>query len=84
MKAKDIDKVYNEVSELLAELAIISIEHGYHLDHDLEKASFSLYLEKDINELVRINFRLKSAISKIKDGTFKLSAYEEELERAIA
>ncbi len=79
MKKQNINTLFDEVNDLLMELAIISTENGIHLDNDLESGSFRLLLDDNRNEMSLLKNRIEVAIKKIENGTFKISNADEEL-----
>ncbi len=73
MSKQNIKQLFDATNELLTELAVVSTKHGYHLDNDLEGGLLGLLLDDNYNEMSLLKMRIKSAIKKMNDGTFKLS-----------
>ena len=76
MSKQDIKKLFDEVNDLLMDLAFVSTEKGIHLDNDLESAVLRLLLDDNFNEMRLLKYRVETAIKKIKDGTFKIKDIE--------
>ena len=76
MSKHNIKKLFDEVNDLLMDLAIVSTEKGIHLDNDLESAVLHLLLNENFNEMTLLKHRIETAIKKIKDGTFKIKDIE--------
>lgn len=72
MKKQNIKKTFDETNELLTELAVVSTEHGFHLDNDLEGGLFGLLLDGNEREMKLLYKRVEYAINQIKAGTFIL------------
>ena len=73
MSKQNIKQLFDATNALLTELAVVSTKHGYHLDNDLESGLLALLLDDNYNEMSLLKMRIKSAIKKMNDGTFKLS-----------
>jgi len=77
MKKQNINKLFDEVNNLLMDLASIATDKGILLDNDLSTAVFDLLLKNDFNEMTLVKYRVETAIKKIKDGTFKIKDIED-------
>ena len=73
MSKQNIKQLFDETNELLTDLAMVSSKFGYHLDNDLESGLLQLLLNDDLHEMSLLKTRIKTAITKMKDGTFKLN-----------
>jgi hypothetical protein len=77
MKTKKIKQLFDETSTMLSTLYSVSSANGIHLDNDLETGLFMLLLDENYNEIVLLKNRIKTAIQKINDGTFKIKDIED-------
>ncbi|MFK5937801.1 MAG: hypothetical protein QM497_05315 [Sulfurimonas sp.] len=73
MSKQNIKQLFDATNELLTELAVVSTKHGYHLDNDLESGLLQLLLDDDLHEMSLLKTRIEAAITKMKNGTFKLN-----------
>ena len=77
MKKQNINKLFDDVNDLLVDLGSTAVSNGILLDNDLSTAVFRLLLDDDFNEMTLVKNRIESAIKKINDGTFKIKDIED-------
>ena len=61
MHEQNIEKLFDEVNDLLIELAIMSTKKGIHLDNDLESVALHLLLDANFSEMTLLKYRIEIA-----------------------
>lgn len=77
MNEKKVDSQYKETLKSLSNMYDVASQYGFLMNGHLESLLFELYLNEDVNEMFLLKTKADTAVVKMKDGTFKLSTYQE-------